>query len=567
MGMDPFLTAGCVAASPEPNVDILRGISVPQMEFFTACIDEIWRTVAKEFPAQLRYIGPKVYNPLEEYRVENNLRKVKVREVDVARNSIHLVNYRMEFTHPDGRKEEVPFHQYMPHVTTAGLLWLSGAQWGVAPMLGDVVLSFEKERLFCQFARAKFHIENVNHTIVTDGVETELNVPWSIVYNIRSPKPIIKISLLHYVIASRGLRQAFKDLMPGIPIDFVDGAPDESIYPRDKWTYIESGKPKSKPFFGGTDITVVVGKDVWETAPQWTRTLVASLFFILDRFGAPGSAVWGMEMKADPKYSEDIQLWRLCMSAILWERTKNPVVAIDDINKHMKSLDRYIDDLVQPRVKHIGMDVDNLYDFFGKIIENWEDWRLNSYKLSAAVYTKEINSLYQVYSGIMKAIFFFHFHLENEAAKGPITIDKLKDLQKKFIRPRMIFNIRKDAHQYVAPIAYSGDNAFCKITSIVVPQRGSSSGGDGHGAAATRLHASLPEVTSPINLTKKDSAGLTRFNFYVKLKNYMYVERDPEMVKLTEAVQSILDKEMRNVGSVLEEDMDLRELSRLDGDD
>ena len=83
----------------------------------------------------------------------------------------------------------------------------------------------------------------------------------------------------------------------------------------------------------------------------------------------------------------------------------------------------------------------------------------------------------------------------------------------------------------------------------MVPQRGSSGGGEGHGAAAARLHSSLPEVTSPINITKKDSSGLTRLNLYTKLDNLMYVVRDPELAAISERVQAILDKEMKTTAS------------------
>jgi hypothetical protein len=67
--------------------------------------------------------------------------------------------FRIEYRHPNGTREEVPVYMYMPHTQMGGLLWLSGAQWANSPMLGDQVLSFEKDRVFCQLARAKFHIQ------------------------------------------------------------------------------------------------------------------------------------------------------------------------------------------------------------------------------------------------------------------------------------------------------------------------------------------------------------------------------------------------------------------------
>lgn len=566
MGMDNFLTQAAIELSPKPNLHIMRGIADSQMKYFVDSIGAVWNTVAKEFPPEVSYLGWRQCTALEEYMFEAKPTKTVVCETDVARNSLHLVMFRIEYRHPNGTREEVPVYMYMPHTQMGGLLWLSGAQWANSPMLGDQVLSFEKDRVFCQLARAKFHIENVNHCINVDGSIIENNVPWGIVYNVHKPKPIIKIALIHYILAVRGLRKSIEQLLPGMAFECFDGDIDEEKYPTDKWVHIKSGRPKYKPFFGGSDITFVIDRQKWEEAGQPAKTIMASIFFVLDRFSKAGSEVWRLEIKAAHESSENISNWRVAMGAILWESTKNPFVALEDINKHIKSLDRYIDDLVQPQVKRIGFDVDNLFDFFGQIILRWEDWRLNGHKLSAPVCNKEINALYQMYSGIMKAIFKFHFNLENEAAKGAIAIDKLKDLLKTFIRPRMIFSVRKEAPRYIAPIAFAGDNAFCKPSSIVVPQRGSSGGGEGHGAAGTRLHSTLPEVTSAINITKKDSGGLTRLNPYVQLDNLMYVIRDPELAAISDRVQAILDKEMKTtaVAGAVFEDVDEENIVRDD---
>ena len=568
MGMDSLLASVMNEEAPKANRAILRGITVEQMKHFPQSIDDIWKTVAKDFPPQVKYLGWRHCTPEEEYTNDPRPRVGAGREVDVAPNDITMAHYRLGFVHPDGKMEELPpTYLFLPFVGPGGLLALSGAQWAFSPMLGDQVLSFEKDRVFCQLSRAKFHIENVNHLIHVDGQCLEFNVPWSVLYNITSTKESIKITLLHYILATRGLRGTIKHIAPNLKhvlfFDNMQEAEDSmAATGRENWAVIEGSKLKTKPFYGGSNIVAIIDKESWDAAPQWTRTVMASLFFTLDRFSPGGAEYWGGEMKAHPSYSEDISRWRLLMGLVLWERTRNPGVIMDDMNKHMSSLDRYIDDLVRPRIQRINLQSDNLYDFFSKIIMEWEDWRLNSYKKSAPIYDKEINVLYQINVLIMQAIFYFYFSLENEAAKGNLTIEIVKKLLKMYIKPRMIYRIRKDSHRYVAPISYSGDNAYCKITSIIVPQRGNSAGGEGGGAAATRLHASLSEVTSPINLTKKDSTGLTRLNCFVQLENLMYIKRNPAVSDLTDRTHAILDQEMKT-SSVEDEEVDINDLERI----
>lgn len=567
MGMDSQLIAALREFAPPVNQDILRGITVPQMRFFEQSIHEIFLTIAKDFPPQLKYRGFAPCLPDEEFKNEPRQKRGSREEVDVAPNDIYMTRYLFEFIHPDGTIEAFPPHyMFLPHVGPAGTLMLSGARYVISPMLGDVVLSFENGKVFCQFSRAKFHINNLMHTVLIDDAISAFNVPWARLYNLNTSKETIRISLLHYMLARHGLRATFKKYAPDLDAQFFDGMPDEAKYPKSEWVYIQSQRPTLKPFYGGTDVVTLVRRAAWDAAPFWTRTFVTSLYYVLDRFGKGGSEIWGAEMKAAPKWSEDIEYWRYLMGLILWERTKQPAIIVEDINKHMGSLDRYIDDIVRPRAERIGFKGKDLYDFFAMCIEQWADWTLNWYKKSAPVYDKEINVLYQVNNRIMQAIFKFYFDLENEATKGPITMDTVKKLLKDKIKTRMIFHIRKESNAYVTPIAYSGDNKFCKITATVVPQKGNSSGGEGVGAAGTRLHASIGEVTSALNLTKKDSTGLTRFNPFVQLDNLMYVRRNPEVSWLTDEVQSILNREMRTevkIATVGDDELDMGELQAL----
>ena len=568
MGTDSFLVNAMREFAPKVNTDIMNGLTVPQMQFFEKSIDEMWKTVAKDFPPPLKYRGYHVCQPDEEFINEPRQKRGSRPEVDVAPNDIYMTKYLFDFIDKDGVVEKISFYMFLPFVREAGTLMLSGARYVISPMLGDVVLSYENGKVFCQFSRAKFHIHNVMHTLMIDDTVSSFNIPWARLYNLSTSKETIRISLLHYMLAKYGLRGTFKKFMPKVPVLFFDEAPDPEQYPADQWVTIKSHKPTIKPFYGGTNVVVLAKRSEWEAAPFWSKTMMASLYYILDRFGSGGAAIWGGEMRAAEKWSEDTTHWRLLMGLILWERTKNPAIIVEDIHKHISSLDRYIDDMVRPRAQRIGFTGRDLYDFFAMCVECWEDWALNWYKKSAPVYDKELNVLYQVNNKIMQAIFKFYFDLENEVAKAPITADTVRKLLKDKIKTRMIFHIRKDSNSYVTPIAYSGDNKFCKITATVVPQKGNSAGGDGAGAASVRLHASIGEVTSALNLTKKESTGLTRFNPYVQLDNLMYVRRNPNVSWLTDKVQAILDQDMKtDLPSTLSDDLDIDELRRGAGDD
>lgn len=559
MGMDKFLVDGFREFTPQANHAVLNGITVEQMRYFESSIDRFWRTIDKDFPPQLRYLGYRPCSPEEEYRMEPRIKKSSREEVDIAQNSIYMVNYRFGYVHESGQVEELPpVYMFLPYVSEAGTLMLSGSRWMITPMLGDVVMSFEPKRIFCQFSRAKFHINNQSsYTIYQDDQPLHVDVPWSVLYNINSKSVSRRISLLHYVFAKYGLRKTYQRYFPQLDVEFFDEDPGFEKYPQDQYVRITGFKGKAKPFFGGTNIVTLLPRNQYVNAPSWFKTFLGCTYYVLDRFGPEGSKTWNARMKADPEFSENLEQWRIMMGRIIWENTKNPGDILDDINKHMRSLDRYVDDIVRPRAQRIGFQGENLYDFLVMCIQNWEYWQLNWHRMGTAIYEKEINVLYQIDNGIMQEIFRFYFALENEAPKGFLTKEKAHALLKRFIKPRMIFSIRK-AHRYVYSISYSGDNKFCRITSVVAPQKGTTGGNDTVSTAGTRLHASLAEVTSPLNLTKQDPTGLTRLNPFVHLDNLMYIRRDPECAALTDHAQAILDKEMR--ATDVEEEFDIQEM-------
>ena len=133
--MDKFMASRVDQDTPRINRDVARGLAVKHLPHAEAWIDNIWRSVAKDFPPGLEYVGGRRCNPGEELIIEprkKNDRKI----VDIAVSQIYMMRY--DFTYMG--KPLSPRYMYLPFVGIAGSIILGGSRFFISPVLSDVVL-------------------------------------------------------------------------------------------------------------------------------------------------------------------------------------------------------------------------------------------------------------------------------------------------------------------------------------------------------------------------------------------------------------------------------------------
>lgn len=530
-GVDKHLQALMKEFTPPLNMDIVGGLATKHMDEPERFVEDIFRTVAKDFPPELKFLGCERCTPLEEFMDEPRPKTSGRATIDIAQSDIYMIKCRFSF---EG-EELPPRYLFLPFVGPAGSLMLSGARFFVSPVLSDELLSFEKDKIFVVFMRDKKYIYRTNHPVVVDGILTEIGVAWSNMHN--DPKTKSKgrdqrkIPLLHYLLGKYGFTETFKRFGNCEPVMGTDEITTET-YPTDSWVIVQSRRLMPKPYGSGSNIRLAIPR------AQFTplvRNMAAAFFYIADRYAERQIA----------SYKDNKRLWMTMLGLTLWGDSKDESVIYEEIINHFNSLDKYVDDFVRSQLRRIGYPCNDIYEFLAVCIEHMDQWMIETPKRSISLYDKKLSILYPVFLvPIIMPISTFYYEIEAEANKNGLTKKSVMTILADALKPRRIFKIRTDASN-VASMSYSGDNMFFKITSVIKPQKGSGHGNDSKSDSGVRMHVSIAEVGSFLNLPKTDPTGHARVNPHLNLVDASYVQRDPELVELCDAAQLILDRTMR----------------------
>lgn len=547
MGMDPKLLDFAQRHSPKMNEDFINGLAEIHMRDGVKMLDETLRVVSQDFPPGWHYDTYSLCAPEEELAEEVPIKVGGRAAVDIAQSDIYLI--RLHFYYCEGpghpRVNLEPHRIFMPHVGDAGSIMLSGSRHFISPVLSDVVMSYDRDRIFVQFRRAKFHIGYHNHSAFIDGVRTETSLAWSVLYHLKSNQrtEIRKVALLHYLLGHCGLKETFRRYGGCNPIVSNTTLSIED-YPSDKWVHVQSSNPQTKPFYGGSRIYMVIPRAEYEANKNTLNSMITALYFIMDRFHTYIMA----------EHVEMVETWRMTLGMILWDDKRLPVI-LEDINKHFDSLDRYVDDMVGPVLARINMPSETLYDFLMHCIRDIDDWYEKKHERQSDLYRKELTVLPHVFSAFNDAIFKFYFDLINEHNKNGLTKESFSKLLKDHLRARMVFDI-KNGRANISSMGTSGDNKFFKITSILTPQTSNSGKRDAGAGINIPLHTSIAGAGSYLNLPKKDPSGIARGNPYIMLENGTKILQNPANKELEDETQRRLTKTLIPTAQTDNSDLD-----------
>lgn len=530
--MDKRLRRLIAEDTPKVNPAVVNGIATKAIPAAEEYIDTVFRSTMKASLYGLEYIGCERCTPIEEFNEATRKRGTR-RQFDIARSDIYLMRYNFRYN----GKELPPRYLYLPFVSQAGTIILSGSRYLVSPVLNDKVFSIGHSNIFVRLLRDKLNIEREPHTVVIDGSRETVQIVWSLIYHrVGSMKRLrattkAKCSLVHYLLAKYG----FKEMMQRFGnCDAVIGSGEinPEAYPVEEYVIIESTQIKPKGFGRGyyrpSQLRVAIPRAQYN---EHVKNLVCGFFYVVDHFPDRIKSSW----------VDNTRLWIILMGHILFSGTISEQKLFEDVSDHFESLDEYIDAVVQAKLKDIGHEISDIYQLFDLIIANFNTWILTAADDINSMYGKELEVLYYVLYKTTSDIVKLHFKLKAASKKRELSEKEVISIMNMFLRQRGIFNITK-SHVGVSTESYSGDNKFFKITSILVPQSTSNrmSGKKERAALispANRLSASIAEVGGYANLPKAEPTGRTRINPHVMLDDRDGILRNDKFRDLLDDVE------------------------------
>lgn len=532
--MDKNLAILVDSVTPPINESIGNGLAVEHMKHVEEYVDRVLQSAAKGSPYGLKYEGFERCTPQEEFEEATKVKNNK-RVYDVARSDIYMVKYW--FSHHGVRLP--PRYLYLPFVGEAGMLYLGGSRFNIAPVLSDRVISVQVSNIFVRLWRDRLTFERMTQHYMEDGLRQTVQVAWSTIYhkNAKMRKVVSTVkancSLVHYLFCKYGFHDTFLKFGNCRPV--IGGQEiNREAYPEDQWVICSSTQLKPKGFGRGfwqaSDVRVAIRRD--ELTPM-VRNMIGGFFYVVDHFPD----------RVRPEWVDQKRMWMILLGHILFSGNINEGRLHDDIQDHITSLDEYLDAPVIDKLADIGVHVKDVYEIFAIIIERFNEWLLGANDKVASMYDKELSILYYVLYEITSAIFKLFYKLK-AASKKELTSKEIIATMNMTLRTGLIYSITKK-HGEVSTVSVPGDNKAFKITAMLIPQSSSNKLSGRKDSASLddpskRLHASIAEVGGYSALPKSQPDGRARLNPHVRFDAKGVIVRNPERVELLDAVQAAI---------------------------
>ena len=529
--MSPELISLVDADTPKLNPVIANGLAATQLKEAEKHIDEVFKLVSREFPPGLVYQGYARCTPMEEFN-ERTRRRENRQTYEIARTDFYMVKFF--FTYHGEPLFKTPnsigtpaAHMYLPFCGDAGMLSISGSKFAISPVLNDRVISIGVDDVFIRLMRGKVTFQRLTHTVIRDGRKETGQVIWGMIYNRTDKQKIFRSttkansSMVHYLFCKYGVTETFRRFA-GTEVVVCETQIDSASFPAEDWVICNSAQLKPKGVYAVSTLSIAIPRAKFNNI---AKSLVDGFFYIADHF----------PMQVQAHYIDNTTMWLVLLGNILQSGDISPAILKDEMEAHLVSLDEYLDRPIAEELRDIGIHVNDFYELMVVVVDNFNQWILESSDKISSMYDKELNVLYHLLSDITFAIFKMNFKLRAAASnlregRTEMSIKEIEKIFKDHLKPGLIYEISK-SHREVTSISYSGDNKVFKITSLLIPQAELARGGGGKKAKAglsdpgKRLHVSVAEVGGHLNIPKAEPSGRGRINGFLRISGRGVIQR------------------------------------------
>lgn len=498
--------------TPKANPAVMEGLATTYMPLGEQYVDHVFRCASSSFPQGLEYVGYERCTPTEEFNEITRLKNNK-RTYDLAESNLYLVKYYFKFQ----GVELPPRYMYLPYVSRGGIIRLGGGCFHISPVLTDKVISPGLNSVFVRLLRDKVNFERCYHSFVVNDVRETIQIVWSRIYRRSSESKKMPMttkantSVVHYLLAKYGFTGMFEKFCRFKPIIGYEEI-NEVNYPREEYVICQSSQIKPKTYVGeyynATKIRVAIPVKHWD---GFVQSLVSGFFYVVDHFPD----------RIKPDYVDKPSLWMILLGHIIFSGVFGEGKLYDDIKEHFFSLDEYVDSIVVRKLEEIGYHVDDFYDLMALIVKHFDTWVVSASESMISLYGKTMEVLYYAFYDITSAIFRTNFKLNKLAMKKQLTSKEIIETMNKQLKMGAIYGLTR-SNIAVSSVAYSGDNLYPKITSVVAQQQSTSGATRGHRTrtvvdASKCIHTSMVEAGSLLFLSKSNPTPAVRVNMYLNV--------------------------------------------------
>ncbi len=465
------------------------------------------------------YVGMERCSPEEQFR--HSTKKVRNKRIcDLSRSYVFMVKLTFRW-----QGEPIIRYLYLPYVRDAGSIELSGSCFIIHPVLDNPDISATHDSIFVRLLRSRFNVKSMAGAFIKDGEYSACRLLTAIMHN----KPIdktterygqlskVRPNLAHFLFAKHGLREAFKRYAKAEVYCVSEKEIIPEDFPKTEWIHcspLVRSMDSSRP----TPL-LLIRRAHWNNV---TESLVGGFYYIYNIFMD--------RIQADYITSDEdeINLWRILLGHVTFKSDASESKVLADTHDHMNSLDYYIDTASHEDLRRSNLEVNDLYELFAYLMENF--FTLTTQSDDSSMAGKRLNTLRYVCGRLISQTFLCLFNIINVMNKPRVTIESFRRIFNKNLSHDLIFRINSDG-VIVQAASASMDNMAMNITNHIVPQNETASKVKGskisNNDPTLRLDASVAEFGSLVHQPKNNPTGRNRLNLWSNINRNSELIPDP----------------------------------------
>ena len=511
-------------ALPDFTRELAEGFAVSQLRHNDQYVHALFEQIARNFPPNLKYLGPKSISPYDEFKIVSNFKRGSKRIYDLSLSNVYMKLYRFSL---DGIEiKPVPLHHIF--VEDGAMLYIKNAKYAISPVIADVALSVKGDSIFLHLTRARLTFKKFLGYMLVDGEKQSAHIVWSQVYNTKTRT--ILTTLPHYLFCKFGVHGAFK--RQGVDVIIVPKTEySMERFPEEDWVVCTSAGKRTgnrNKTVITTDIAIIIPRTAWESNSS-IRSLVGGFFYIADYY----------PLRINSGDYDNPKLWRVLLGKAILPPGDSEGKIINQINTHMTSVDGYIDGLVKERLNDVGYrGINDIYDLFELVIAKYQELVAQNTDSVASLYGKRLVVNLYVNKDIINAISNVLFSIQKHInSKGTIKQSELETILNRTLKYNLAMRINR-GHSEVKSVSSASDCLIHKITSVTLMQTETTTSATGPTFDESKVaHTSIAEIGGIMNLPSGDPTGRSRLNMCAKVDEKGTLLRNPDLIPILEPAQ------------------------------
>lgn len=500
------------------NQTIVDGVAYHELRDVVSDIEAQIRQISHSFIDGFEFIGCRFATPTKE--VERSVIRGapgKGNRLKLDKDSTYMLEVCFRYNGQDLNSGFIR----VPYIKRGGATYLNGKVNHVHAVVVDRGVNLKDDSMYVYLNRANYTYSRQAHILKRNGIEIRDNVLTARLHqqsDVNRRKAVTKTdkrvkaepSIFLYLMMDKGLTEGLKHYF-NVDVIIAEGTYDEvsAKYPCPVHTVYSSvderptGLRKSRWQSTNHLHLVFTGGD-----KALYQELAVNFFYLLDHFP------WLLEADV----LDDTETWKTLGGHFIFNTDETDAKLVERINDHLtRSVGTLMDRVTQAELAMDGIKVNSIYELIAWLIMNEKQTFKDKHVASMA--NKRLTVARYTLSYISQAITGMSYAMELLKGQNNITVKKLNELVRKYLREGLIRQLTKD-HGEVRNIQSATDSIY-NITRVIVPQgqtrKRTKAQGNQMYKPENMAHSSMLLTTQFAGMPKSQPNGREYINPFLKL--------------------------------------------------